>query len=238
MEELDFSRFRVMTFDCYGTLIDWERGIVRVLQQWARRNRLSLRDEELLEAFAASEARQEQHPEFRLYPDVLRAVHREIGERFRKPVSEADADVLAQSVSEWPPFADTTAALRRLQQRYKLIIVSNVDRASFAGTQRLLGVDFDGLVTAEEVCAYKPDRRMFERAIARARDLGAASSEILHIAQSLFHDIVPAKALGLATVWVNRRHDKPGWGATPPPVTRARPDLEVRSLIELADLAV
>lgn len=237
MPQLDLSQFRVMTFDCYGTLIDWERGITRVLQRWARRNRLSLRDEELLEAFAASEAHQEQAG-FRLYPDVLRAVHQDIGKRFRKPVSQADADALAESVGEWPPFADTCEALGQLHRRYKLVIVSNVDRASFARTERQLGVAFDAVVTAEEVGAYKPDRRMFERALERAAELGASHREILHVAQSLFHDIVPAKSLGLATVWVNRRHGKPGWGATPPPETEAQADLEVRSLAELVRLAV
>jgi 2-haloacid dehalogenase len=234
---LDFSRFRVLTFDCYGTLIDWERGIARVLQRWARRHRLSLRDEELLEAFASSEARQEQQVEFQLYPDVLRAVHREIGKQFGRPVSNEDADALAESVGEWPPFADTTEALRRLQRRYRLVVVSNVDHASFARTQQQLGIVFDAVVTAEAVRAYKPDRRMFERALERAAELGAATDQVLHVAQSLYHDIVPAKALGLATVWVNRRAGKPGWGATRPPDRSISPDLEVHSLAELAERA-
>lgn len=237
MVPLDFSRFRVLTFDCYGTLIDWELGIARVLQRWARRHGLALQDDELLEAFAASEARQEQQSEFRLYPDVLRAVHHEIGQQLGLPVSKEDADTLAESVGEWTPFADTAEALRRLQRRYRLMVVSNVDRASFSRTQQQLGIVFDAVVTAEAVRAYKPDRRMFERALESAAALGAAADQVLHVAQSLYHDIVPANALGLATVWVNRRAGKSGWGATRPPDRSVRPDLEVRSLAELAALA-
>ncbi len=234
---MDFRRFRVLTFDCYGTLIDWESGIVNVLKGWARRTRLTVSDEALLEAYGEAEPRCEQGPGFRLYPDVLRAVHAEIARKFGKPSLAADAEALAQSVGDWPAFADTPGALRRLQQRYKLVVVSNVDKASFARTHLQLGVRMDAVVTAEEVGAYKPDFRMFRRAFEVAENWGAAPQQVLHVAQSLYHDHVPAKSLGLTSVWVNRRAGKQGQGATKAPGMDVKPDVVVSTLTELASLA-
>jgi len=233
---MDFRRFKVLTFDCYGTLIDWERGILEVLRPWAQRNAVRASEEELLAAFGRTETQVQQRGSFRLYPEILAEVHHEIGRQFSAPVSAADAAALAASVGDWPAFPDTPGALQRLHQRFKLVIVSNVDNASFAHTHHKLGLRMDAVVTAEDVGAYKPDARMFERALETAAAWGVREKEILHVAESLYHDHIPAKKLGLATVWVHRRFAKAGTGATATPAETVRPDVEVRSLAELVEL--
>lgn len=226
----------MLTFDCYGTLIDWETGIFEVLRSWAQRQKLEASDGELLGAFRQAESTcQQEMPEAR-YPEILRVVHRRIGERFHQTVSPADAAALANSVGSWPPFSDTVDALARLRCWHKLVVVSNVDRASLAQTQEKLRVSFDAVVTAEEVGAYKPDLKMFHRALAVVAQWGIRPRDVLHVAQSLFHDHQPAKRLGLKTVWVNRRKGRPGWGLTPAPSAEVAPDVEVSSLAELVAL--
>jgi 2-haloacid dehalogenase len=194
------SDFEVLTFDCYGTLIDWETGIARYLGAWAVRHGLA----------AAT--------------------------RFAVPPVDEEARGFATSVGDWPAFPDTPAALRELKKRYRLLVVSNVDRESFSRTRPKLGVELDGLVIAEDVGAYKPDLRMFERTFAVVHEMGVDRSKILHVAQSLFHDHVPAKKLGLKTVWLNRRKGREGWGATRPPAGEVSPDIEVASLSDLVAL--
>ncbi len=169
------------------------------------------------------------------YRDILRHVQSLLGERYGLEVSRADRDQLAESVGEWPPFRDSTQALRRLAERYRLVVVSNVDRYSFSRSEGLLGMAFDAVVTAEEVGAYKPDHRMFEQAFRVAERWQVKKSGILHVAQSLYHDHVPAQSLGLTTVWVDRRQGRPG-GATPEPDSPITPDLKVSSLLELVEL--
>jgi 2-haloacid dehalogenase len=234
---LDFSRFKALTFDCYGTLIDWETGLGRQLEELAFRHGLAASKEELLERFAQAESRAERERPTAPYPEILRAALGEIGDAYGVRVHAAEADLFAGSVGGWPPFSDSREALRRLKARYKLVVVSNVDRASFARSAEKLGGGFDAVVTAEEVGAYKPDLRMFQRAFEVLDGMGVSRDEILHVAQSLYHDHAPAKSLGLTTVWVNRRHEREGWGATLPPSAPITPDLTVRSLSELADLA-
>ncbi|HUU44984.1 MAG TPA: haloacid dehalogenase type II [Acidobacteriota bacterium] len=227
------SAIKALTFDCYGTLIDWERGIGDVLHPWAARHCITVSDEDLLAAFAEAEPACEAESPSAPYPDILRAVHRRLAHRFDVSPSRGDADALAQSVGDWPVFPDTPAALHELKKRYKLIVVSNVDRASFARTNLKLGVTFDAVITAEDVGAYKPDHRMFERAFAVLREMGVERTAILHVAQSLYHDHVPAKQLGLTTCWVDRRQGKAGSGATAVPASDAKPDYTVGSLAEL-----
>ena len=188
-------------------------------------------DEALLEAFAESEPRQENSPEgFRVYPEVLRAVMHDLGEKFHCPVSEEDTEAFAGSVGDWPPFPDTVEALQKLKEQHRLVVVSNVDRASFSRTEARLGVEFDAVVTAEDVGAYKPGLKMFHRAFEVVAAWGIGQNEILHVAQSLYHDHVPAKALGLATCWVNRRQTRPGSGATQAPTVSIEPAWTVNSL--------
>jgi 2-haloacid dehalogenase len=237
---LPINDFKVLTFDCYGTLIDWEQGILGELRPWAARHGLTLDDNTLLETFGTTEAACEADAPKALYPEILSEVLRRMAARWRVDLDAGEAEHFGQSVRRWPAFHDSPDALRALQQYYKLVILSNVDRASFAFSEAKLGVKFDLVCTAQDIGSYKPDIRNFEFAIARVHEtFGVDSSEILHVAQSLFHDIVPAKSVGLCTVWVNRRKAVGGWGATPPPPTlngAARPDLEVVDLQELATL--
>jgi putative hydrolase of the HAD superfamily len=235
---MDADEIGALTFDCYGTLIDWEAGLLSVLRRWASRRGAGASDDELLEAFARAESRAEQVQPFRLYPDVLRAAHAQIA-RDLGVAPEADAaDELARSVGAWRPFRDTVPALERLARRFPLVVVSNVDRRSFARTRRLLEVDFAAVVTAEDVGAYKPDPRMFVRALEVLRGLGVEARAVVHVAQSLYHDHVPAKALGLRTAWVDRRRGRSGSGATSAAATAVGPDCTVGSLEELARLLV
>jgi 2-haloacid dehalogenase len=229
---VDFSRKAVFTFDCYGTLIDWEAGILAVVQPVLRAHGLEVADEQVLETYAALESAAEAGP-YRPYGDILVDVMRGLGEQFGFVASATEARALAASVGDWPAFADSAGALAALQRRYKLAIVSNVDDDLFAASQRRLGVTFDWIVTAQQARSYKPSLNNFHVALDR---IGLPHDQVLHVAQSLFHDHVPARHLGLDTVWVNRRGDKRGSGATPPAVVQ--PDLEVPDLRSLADLAL
>jgi 2-haloacid dehalogenase len=235
---VNLDDFDALSFDCYGTLIDWEAGIATVLRRWAAAHGLSITDEQLLAAYSTHEARAEAEHPTELYPRILARAMRGLGTELGAPVSDAEAEALAVSVPDWPAFADSAEALRRLSQRYQLIILSNVDRASFAGSNRRLGVTFTSILTAEDIGSYKPSARNFA-ALARAVErLGVAESRLLHVAQSLFHDHVPAKAAGLPTVWINRRHDKPGWGATPRSPADVTPDWTFPSMAAFADACV
>lgn len=231
---IDLTRYRALSFDCYGTLIDWEAGIAAVLGPWARRYDPAITDEDVLVAYSDHEAAVEQERPTTLYPDILREAFRRTGAELGYEVNDADVDALGTSVPAWPAFGDSAAALRRLKQRYTLIILSNVDRAGFAGSNRRLGVEFDEILTAEDIGSYKPNPANFAALVERVDEIGA-TGELLHVAQSLFHDHVPGKAAGLPTVWINRRHAQPGWGATPHPRVDVTPDLEFPSMAAFAD---
>lgn len=232
--------FTTLTFDCYGTLIDWERGILAELQPWAREHGLDLEDETLLEAFGEAEALCELETPERRYPQILENVLERLAARWSVSLRDGEARRFGESVGRWPAFPDSPAALKYLKQHYKLVIISNVDHASFAKTQQKLGVEFDRVITAQDVGSYKPDLRNFRYALDDIRaTLGVAPHQVLHIAQSLFHDIVPAKSVGVRTIWINRRKGLNGWGATPAPAASGeavRPDFEVASLAEFAAL--
>jgi 2-haloacid dehalogenase len=228
---LDFDRFTYLTFDCYGTLIDWERGILAALRPVLDRHGIAIADDAALELYGELESAEERGP-YRAYRDLLATVMDGFGERLGFVPSADERAALAVSVGDWPPFPDTVEALRALTDRFRLVILSNIDDDLFALSARHLGVTFAAVVTAQQVGSYKPDPRNFRTLLAR---LGTTPDRVLHVAQSLFHDIAPANALGLTTVWVNRRHDRPGSGATPP--ATARPDLEVPDLRTLARLA-
>lgn len=232
---LDLASATAFSFDCYGTLIDWEARLAGVLAPWARRCGTELDDEALLLAYADHEAAVErEHPTWR-YPLVLAEAFRRTGETLGLEVSEEDAEAMGRSVPDWPAFPDSHGALRRLQAHAKLIILSNVDRESFAGSGARLDIDFDEVLTAEEIGSYKPDDRNFAALLDRLPELGVAREGLVHVAQSLFHDHVPAKRAGLPTVWIDRRHDRPGWGATPDPRAEVTPDLVFPSMAAFAD---
>jgi putative hydrolase of the HAD superfamily len=233
--DLDLTRFKALSFDCYGTLIDWETGIAAVVRPWAQEHGLGVSDESLLLAYGPHEAAVQSERPAALYPEVLATAFRRTGEQLGAPVSDAWAQRLGESVPDWPAFPDSADALARLARHYKLIIVSNVHRAGFAGSNRHLRGDFAAIITAEDVGAYKPAENHFRALDDTLPRLGLERSELLHVAQSLFHDHVPAKREGLPSVWINRRHDRPGWGATPEPAEAWSYHLEVPSMGDFAD---
>jgi len=227
--------FTALSFDCYGTLIDWERGILAELTPWLSGRGVSVDPERLLGVFAAAEsALQTAEPKLP-YRRVLERVHVRIGEALGVPSTEGAAAAFAASVGSWPAFPDTVEALRYLAGHYRLFVLSNVDEISFSATASRLGVDFDGVFTAEAIGSYKPALRNFEYLLHRTEALGIDPGSILHVAQSLHHDIEPARRLGLATCWIDRRGAEGGWGATPPPSSPVEADLRFTSLGELAE---
>lgn len=230
--------FAALTFDCYGTLIDWERGLLTVLRPWAERESINASEDQLLEAFAAAESAAEAAAPGGLYSDILVDVHQRLARAFRVAPSKGDAEALARSVGDWPAFPDTLGALQRLKALCKLAVVSNVDHASFARTRPKLGVALDALVTAEDVGSYKPAHGHFLRAFEALAAVGVERRRILHVAQSLWHDHAPAKALGMTTVWIDRRRGRAGGGATPPPPEGVTPDFTFGSMEEFADAVV
>ena len=225
---VNFDRFEVLTFDCYGTLIDWESGIWDALRPILTSHRVGVSLDEALERYGTLESEAERGP-YRDYRTVLGTVLEGLGSRFGFTPTPAELQQFAASVKDWPAFPDSARALQALKSRYKLAIVSNIDDDLFAFSADRLQVPFDWVITAKQVQSYKPSLNNFRRAFER---IGVPQAKILHVAQSLFHDIAPAKALGLATVWVNRRHGKTGPGATPP--AQAQPDVEVPDLESLA----
>ncbi|MEM1201752.1 MAG: haloacid dehalogenase type II [Acidobacteriota bacterium] len=224
---LDFSRFSHLTFDCYGTLIDWEQGILDAVAPVLRRHRVGATDEHVLRLFAEHEAKQESQ-DYRPYRVVLQGVMEGLAKDLGFTLDEADLEALPASVGRWPAFADTVESLRRLASRYQLAVLSNIDDVLFTETSKHLGVAFADVVTAQQVGTYKPDPRNFEALLERLR---VPKEGMLHVAQSVYHDHVPAKALGLSTVWVNRPSRRAGTGVALP--AEATPDLEVPDLATL-----
>jgi 2-haloacid dehalogenase len=234
---MNLADYDALSFDCYGTLIDWEAGLVAVLAPWARATGLDLSDEELLLAYAENEAQAAVDMPDALYSAVLAEGLRRTGQKLGRPVSEDWAERLGSSVPDWPAFDDSAEALRSLARDYKLIILSNVHRAGFAGSNERLGVEFDRVITAEDVKAFKPAPNHFEALDEALQELGVPRERLLHVAQSLYHDHVPAKRHGLPSVWINRRHDRPGWGATPEPTGDYSYDAEYPDMATFADEA-
>ena len=228
----DLLRFRVITFDCYGTLIDWESGILTALRPVLKVHGAQLDDPQIVRLYAEIEA-EEEATEYRAYKDVLAAVVRGFGARLGFAPTKEEQQSLSLSLPQWEPFPDTVAALHQLKSKFKLGILSNVDDDLFCGTARLLQVSFDYLVTAAQARAYKPSLEMFRLAQSK---LGVPPQQWLHAAQSVHHDVIPAQSLGISTVWVNRPSVCPGIGVAKP--AAAKPDLEVASLQALADLAL
>jgi 2-haloacid dehalogenase len=225
---LDFSRFELLTFDCYGTLINWEDGILSCLHRILAAHGKDTDDATILRHYGDFEARAERG-EYRSYREVLQSVVHQFGEQLGFTPAEQEARSLPESLQQWKPWPDTAAALRQLHSRFRLAIVSNVDDDLFAATRPQLGVEFDHIITAQQAGAYKPSLKIFELALNRA---GVPAHRILHVGQSLYHDVLPAQSLGLATVWLNRPSARAGVGAVK--AAQGHPDLQVSSLAELA----
>lgn len=228
---LTFHEFDALTFDCYGTLIDWETGIFSALKPILASHGKSIPDAQLLELYGQFEA-QAETGEYRSYRDVLQDVVSQFGKKLAFTPTLDELHSLPNSVQHWKPWPDTVAALKKLESLYRLAIISNIDDEMFHSTHRSLRAAFDPVVTAEQARCYKPSLEIFKLALERA---GVAKNRVLHVGQSIYHDVLPAQSLGLATVWINRASARPGVGA----VKRAdgKPDLEVTSLEELAQLA-
>lgn len=227
---LDFSRFRVITFDCYGTLIDWESGILGALSPILSAHHAQVDDSEILRLYGEFEVTAEAG-EYRSYREVLPDVVVRLGKHLGFEPTAAEQDSLPESMKNWQPFPDSVAALQQLKSRLKVGIISNVDDGLFAASQRKLQADFDFVITAGQARAYKPSLKIFELA---EKKFGGRRSQWLHAGQSIYHDVIPAKSLGLATVWVNRPSLRPNVGAVRQ--ASAQPDVVVTSLAELADL--
>jgi 2-haloacid dehalogenase len=231
---IDLSQFKVLTFDCYGTLIDWDSGICDLVQPWLREMDSPVPPDLVVSTFALMQAKHQQTRPTLPYPEVLRRSWRDIEEQFGWSENSVQADEFARSVPYWRPFADTVESLHYLSRHFDLAILSNVDNASLAGTLRMLDVPFLFTVTAEDVRSYKPEQPHFDAAMRELSQRGISKQKLLHVAQSKHHDITPGNRLGLTTVWVNRRHGKRGTGATL--AATAEPDLTVNSLAELVEL--
>ena len=228
---LDFTRFKVLTFDCYGTMIDWETGIFSALRPILAAHRKSIPDSDLLQLYSELEASAEQG-EFLCYRDVLQSVVRGFGEHLGFAPTADEVHSLPESLANWQPFPDTVEVLRKLKGRYQLAVISNVDDDLFAATAPKLGVGFDHVITAQQAGRYKPCMRIFKLAEER---MGVSLDQWLHVGQSIYHDVIPAQSLGIATVWVNRPSPRPGAGAAK--AAAGKPDLEVPNLRALAELA-
>jgi 2-haloacid dehalogenase len=230
---MKLTDFKALTFDCYGTLIDWETGLYNALQPLLQAGAVTLGRDEVLAVFARHEAAQEAHTPQMLYSGLLAEVHRRLAGEWGVKADEERAVAFGKSVPDWPEFPDTQASLQYLQRYYKLVILSNVDRESFAGTNRRLGVTFDAICTAQDIGSYKPDPRNFEYLVKTLAGLGVLKRNILHTAQSLFHDHAPAQAVGLSSAWIDRRHEREGWGATVPPAGTPRYDFRFAGMAEM-----
>ncbi|MYD52078.1 MAG: haloacid dehalogenase type II [Dehalococcoidia bacterium] len=226
---LDFNRFQWVSFDCYGTLVDWETGISGAVDEVLESHGVRMSRGKILRLFADVEPRVQVSEGFLKYRKVLRRVMELIGRELRIELSESELGCLADTLPDWPVFPDTVEALRVLKERYRLAVISNVDDDLFAGTAEALEVEFDAVVTAEQVGSYKPDMRNFE--VAKER-MGIETERWLHVAESRYHDIGPANRLGIASVWVNRA-DRGGGTRR----SDAVPDVEVPGLWALARMA-
>lgn len=231
---MNLTDFTTLTFDCYGTLIDWESGMVNALTPLTERVGRLTRNQ-ILEAHAWHESRQQAQTPAMLYRDLLAIVYKRLAEEWGVAVSWNACLQYGHSVKDWPPFPDSAEALQYLKQHYKLIILSNVDHESFAASNEKLGVDFDALYLAEAVGHYKPAAENFDYMFDMLGRLNIEKGDVLHVAESMFHDHAPANRHGLASCWIYRRHDQEGFGATMNPGDMPSVDFRFNSMAQLAE---
>jgi 2-haloacid dehalogenase len=215
---LDVDRVDALTFDCYGTLIDWEAGLSAAFAPILAVHGIAATGDDVLERYARYEAAAEAGP-YQLYREVLATGLRGVADELGFTPTSDEIAAFSGSVVDWPAFPDSAAALARLHRRFRLGVITNCDDDLFDASARRLETDFDWVVTAQQARSYKPDEANFHLALER---IALPRERIVHVAQSLYHDHVPAQRLGFTTVWINRRHDRPGTGATPP--ATATPD--------------
>lgn len=227
------SDFKVLTFDCYGTLIDWETGMVDALKPLTSKVERPLQRNDILEAHARHEAMQQRYTPAKRYCDLLPIVYKRLADEWGVPAAWEDCVAYGRSIGSWPAFADTAGALQYLKRYYKLAILSNVDNASFAASNVRLQVVFDAIYTAEDIGSYKPSIRNFEYMLENIVTLGIRKSEILHTAESLFHDHAPANKIDLSSAWIYRHHADQGFGATLKPAEMPKYDFRFDSMADL-----
>ena len=232
---MKLTDFKVLTFDCYGTLIDWESGMVAALAPLTERLDRNLTRNEILQAHARYESDQQRQTPTKRYRELLAVVYRRLAEEWGISVGWDDCVRYGQSVKDWPAFPDSVEALQYLKQHYKLVILSNVDNESFSASNGKLGVDFDAIYTAEDIGSYKPAAANFEYMLTMLKGLGYDKSDLLHTAESLFHDHAPANRQGLTSCWIYRRHEQEGFGATMSPGETPRYDFRFNSLAEMVE---
>lgn len=232
---MNLQDFTTLTFDCYGTLIDWESGMVQGLEPLTARVLRKLTRDEILEAHARHESSQQAWTPAKRYSELLAVVYKRLAEEWQVTVTWEECQAYGNSVGNWPTFPDTVEALQYLKQHYKLVILSNVDNESFSRSNAKLGVTFDAIYTAEDIGSYKPSPRNFEYMLDKLPNLGVAKEQILHTAESLFHDHVPANNAGLTSCWIHRRHESGGFGATMKPESMPTTRFKFNSLGEMAE---
>jgi 2-haloacid dehalogenase len=233
---MKLSDFKVLTFDCYGTLIDWETGIFNALRALASEAGNSMSREQILEAFARHESSQEEETPAMPYSQLLAIVYKRLAAAWGTTATNEEANTFGASVPDWPEFPDSADALKHLHKHFKLVILSNVDRLSFRASNARLKVTFDAIYTAQDIESYKPSDKNFAYMLQRLKeDFGLGKADVLHVAQSLFHDHAPANRAGLASAWIDRRHASKGWGATMPPPGTPHYDFRFDSMGAFAD---
>ena len=227
--------FRVLTFDCYGTLIDWESGIITGLKPLTDRLEREIPRDRILESHAYHESRQQSSTPGMRYSDLLAIVYRRLAEEWGKPAAWDECVTYGKSVKDWPAFPDSVAALRYLKRHFRLVILSNVDNTSFVAANEKLGVEFDAIFTAEDIGSYKPAKRNFEYMLRNLARAGFVKEDVLHVAESMFHDHAPANELGIRNCWIYRRRGKEGFGATVKPQAMPSCDFVFDSMAQLAE---
>ncbi len=230
---MKLSDFSALTFDCYGTLIDWESGMIAGLEPLTSRLGGALSRDQILEAHARHESSQQAYTPAKKYSDLLAIVYRRLAEEWKLGISWDEAVTYGRSVEHWPAFADSAESLKYLKDHFKLIILSNVDNASFAHSNARLDVAFDAIYTAEDIGSYKPMDRNFDYMLDKLGALGVGREDILHTAESMFHDHGPANRHALRNCWIYRRHDKDGFGATMDPGTMPSYDFRFNSMADM-----
>lgn len=233
---MKLSDFKLLTFDTYGTLIDWESGIYNALEPLLDKLPLKLGRDEVLELYAEFEAAQQRDTPTLVYSSVLSEVSRSIAKKWQIKISEDEVVEFGRSVKNWPAFEDSAESLKYLRQHYLMATVTNCDRISYMGSNSRLEIEWDAIYTAQDIGCYKPDLRNFDYLFENARrDLGILPGEILHVAQSLTHDMIPATKKGMTKVWINRRHDNEGHGATSPPTEEFSIEWEFNSMADFVN---
>ena len=233
---MKLSDFKMLTFDTYGTLIDWESGIYNALEPLLDKLPLRLGRDEVLELFAEFEMQQQADTPAQVYSSLLAEVSKSIAKKWQIKLSDEEAATFGRSVKHWPEFEDSPTSLKYLRQHYRMATLTNCDRISYMGSNARLEIEWDAIYTAQDVGFYKPNLRNFDYMFEQARrELGILPHEILHVAQSLTHDMVPATSKGMSKVWINRRHDTEGYGATAPPQGEFSIEWEFNSMADFVN---